>query len=161
MSQLRNSRPQPSPDGSAPGQGRPAARYRIRGGVPVDPDEGVHPEMRADGLAAGPRQGIPASPSELFALQENAGLPWPETPEPALSARVQQVLELIERLDTRPADDLALALWLVSRLESFHDGVVEEMRHDGGASHTQLISWAIDADRLMQARILLENVDAV
>ena len=37
--------------------------------------------------------------------------------------------------------------------------IVDEMRKDDDASHNQLISWAIDADRLMQARILLGNVD--
>ena len=46
-------------------------------------------------------------------------------------------------------------------LENLHDAVVAQLRHDASASPTQLISWAIDADRLMQARILLENVDAV
>jgi hypothetical protein len=33
------------------------------------------------------------------------------------------------------------------------------MRQDDDASHNQLISWTIDADRLMQARILLGTVD--
>jgi hypothetical protein len=68
-------------------------------------------------------------------------------------------MELIDQLDTKGAEDLAIAFRLVRRLEGFHDEVVDDMRNDAQASHNQLISWAIDADRLMQARILLGNVD--
>ena len=44
-------------------------------------------------------------------------------------------------------------------LESFHDDVVEELREDDDAKHSQIIAWSIDADRLMRSRILLESVD--
>jgi len=47
----------------------------------------------------------------------------------------------------------------VRRLESFHDGVVDEMKEDEEARHSQIVSWAIDADRLYRARMLLESVD--
>jgi hypothetical protein len=36
---------------------------------------------------------------------------------------------------------------------------VEELKDDNDAQHAQIVSWAIDADRLMRCRILLENVD--
>lgn len=118
---------------------------------PLDPDQGA-PE--GSGSAD-----IPASPAELIALRNQANKPRPEKPERQSSAKVLQVMELIDQLDTDPGEDLDIAFRLVRRLETFHDGVVEELRDDADASHNQLISWAIDADRLMQARILLGNVD--
>ena len=69
------------------------------------------------------------------------------------------MLDLIDRLDNSAAQDLEIALRLVARLESFHDAMVEELRDDPEASHNQLIAWAIDADRLLRARLLLESID--
>ena len=170
MSQASDSHPQPSSDGTVPeptateGQARPNGRYRFCAGRPVDPDEGVHPEMRSDAASAGSSrpadaEGIPSSPAALIAMQDTSSQPRPEKPERQTSATVTQVMELIDKLDTKAAEDLEIAFRLVRRLESFHDEVVDELRGDADASHNQLISWAIDADRLMQARILLGNVD--
>lgn len=170
MSQTDDSRPQPSADGPTPGDHpRPSGRYRFRDGQPADPNEGVHPEMRTDGAGAMPNakddpqtgldQAIPSSPAELIAMQDKPSPPRPEKPERQTSPKVSQIMDLIDQLDTNAAEDLDLAFRLVRRLENFHDEVVEEMRNDIDASHHQLISWAIDADRLMQARILLGHVD--
>lgn len=92
-------------------------------------------------------------------MQDKPTHPRPEKPERQESTRVRQVMELIDQLDTKAAEDLEIAFRLERRLESFHDEVVNEMRDDEEASHNQLICWAVDADRLMQARILLGNVD--
>lgn len=180
MSHTRNSRPQPSAEDPAPGHGapqehtRPSGRYRFCSGQPVDPEEDVHPEMRSDAgtachLQNGQRQAnqsdshdteaVPSSPEALIAMQDRASQPHPEKPERQTSANVIEVMELIDRLDTRAAEDLEIAFRLVRRLERFHDDVVDEMRNNPEASHNQLICWAIDADRLMQARTLLGNVD--
>ena len=170
MSQASHNHPQPSSEGAAPepttteGQARPNGRYRFCAGRPVDPDEGVHPEMRTDAAAAGSSrpadsEGIPSSPAELIAMQDKSNHPRPEKPERQTSANVTEVMELIDKLDTKASEDLEIAFRLVRRLESFHDEVVDEMRGDTDASQNQLISWAVDADRLMQARILLGNVD--
>lgn len=165
-----------NPDFNAGSEAPGSGRYRFRSGQPVDPNEGVHPEMRsdADGAAAGkarahdhqaspmqdgPREAIPSSPAELIAMQDKSNHPRPEKPEYTPSPNVTQVMELIDSLDTKAAEDLEIAFRLVRRLESFHDEVVDDMRKDDEASHNQLISWAIDAERLMQARILLGNVD--
>ncbi|MFM7676085.1 MAG: hypothetical protein ACKO5F_10995 [Synechococcus sp.] len=143
-----------------PSSGEPqrrSGRYRYSGGKPADPNEGVHPEMvDADPSAPG-AAGIPASPEELFAMQ--ARLERPEKPERQLSAKVQEVLDLIDQLDTTAQEDQQIALTLLRQLEVFHDEVVEEMRDDEEARHSQIIAWAIDADRLMRSRILLESVD--
>ena len=183
MSQTRNSRNQPSAEepgaepSGADGQSRRSGRYRYSGGQPVDPEQGVHPEMRAEAVEAAhtaeadhrssPAQAsldeatvrIPTSPAELLAMQDKPSSARDEKPERQESAKVRQVMELIDQLDTKAAEDLEIAFRLVRRLESFHDDVVNEMRDDEEASHNQLICWAIDADRLMQARILLGNVD--
>jgi hypothetical protein len=171
MSQTRNSRSQPSAEepgadqNSADGQTRRSGRYRYSGGQPVDPDAGVHPEMRAEAVEAAhasPEEAadrIPTSPAELLAMQDKPSSARDEKPERQESAKVTQVMELIDQLDTKAAEDLEIAFRLVRRLEGFHDDVVNEMRDDEEASHNQLVCWAIDADRLMQARILLGNVD--
>lgn len=52
-----------------------------------------------------------------------------------------------------------IALSLVRKLEAYHDRIVEELQDDDFARHTQIVAWAIDADRLLQSRRLLESVD--
>jgi hypothetical protein len=37
--------------------------------------------------------------------------------------------------------------------------VVKDLQDDDDAKHAQIVSWAIDADRLYRARMLLESVD--
>lgn len=158
-----------NPDSNAGSDAPLSGRYRFCSGQPVDPNEGVHPEMRADDTAtlhrpyepsgASATEAVPSSPAVLIAMQNDANKPRPEKSDRTPSANVTQVMELIDRLDTKAAEDLEIASRLVRRLESFHDEVVDEMRGDADASHNQLICWAIDADRLMQARILLGNVD--
>jgi hypothetical protein len=136
-------------------------RYRFQAGKPVDPDDGVHPELRSSAFndtAATPAVAVPASPEQLIAMQEKK----PERPEKRSDQtrpKVSQVLELIEKLDTNAYEDQQIALALVRHLEQFHDNVVEEMQDDNEAKHTQIVCWAIDADRLMRCRMLLESVD--
>ena len=142
-------------DGSEPRSGR----YRFCAGEPVNPLDGLHPEVAEFETHSPAVAGIPNSPNELIAMQDQMSSKRPEKPERQTSAKVTQVMELIDKLDTKGAEDLAIAFRLVRRLEGFHDEVVDDMRTDEQASHNQLISWAIDADRLMQARILLGNVD--
>ncbi|MFN5117108.1 MAG: AAA family ATPase [Cyanobacteriota bacterium] len=102
--------------------------------------------------------GIPNSPQELIAMQENKP-ERPEKPERKQSGKVKEVLDLIDSLDIDAGEDQQIALTLVRRLESFHNGVVEEMKDDDDAKHSQIIRWSVDADRLYRARMLLESVD--
>ena len=85
--------------------------------------------------------GIPNTPQELMTLQENKP-ERPEKPERKQSAKVKQVLDLIEKLDTNAGEDQQLALFLVRRLEGFHDDIVTEMKDDAEAQHSQIISWS-------------------
>ena len=137
---------------------QPRGRYRFQGGQPLDPNAGVHPEMATGQDATPVGTGIPNTPQELIAMQQNK----PERPEKSerqQSAKAKQVLDLIKTLATSAAEDQEIALTLVRRLESFHDEVVAEMKDDAEAKHSLIAAWAIDADRLMHCRIFLENVD--
>jgi hypothetical protein len=136
----------------------PRGRYRFQAGKPLDPDAGVHPEMVADQAAAPVAAGMPNSPHDLIAMQTNRA-ERPEKPDRQQSPKVKQVLELLEKLETSAAEDQQIALFLVRNLESFHDGVVKDLQDDDDAKHSQIVSWAIDADRLYRARMLLESVD--
>lgn len=137
---------------------QPSGRYRFQDGQPLDPNAGVHPEMVNGDSAEPPAIGIPNTPRDLIAMQENRP-ERPEKPERQQSAKVRQVLDLIEKLDASAAEDQQIALFLVRRLESFHDDVVAEMKEDGEAKHSQIVSWAVDADRLYRARMLLDSVE--
>ena len=142
-------------DNSSPSTG---GRYRFFGGRFADPNEGVHPEMvDLDGTAAD-SSGIPDSPDALIAMQENKP-ERPEKPERIHSAKVKQVLDLMDKLETSADDDQQIALAILRQLERFHDGVVEEMREHEEPKHSQIAAWAIDADRLMHCRIFLESID--
>lgn len=147
---------QPPEDGARP----PRGRYRFRAGRPVDPAEEPHPEA-AEALPAPAASAVPDSPHQLLAMQCGEALPSgrPEKPERSASAKVEAVLDLIDRLGTTCFEDQQIALALLRQLEAFHDGIVEELRDDASARHSQIIAWAIDADRLMRARTLLESVD--
>ena len=136
-------------------------RYRFQGGKPVDPDDGLHPELRSSAFndnAATPAVAVPDSPEQLIAMQDNKPERHEKRSEPT-PPKVSQVLELIEKLDTNAYEDQQIALALVRHLEQFHDNVVEEMQDDSEAKHAQIVSWAIDADRLMRCRMLLDSVD--
>ena len=146
----------PAPQANQPSQ--PRGRYRFQGGQSLDPDAGVHPEMASGQDNAPVGTGIPNSPQDLIAMQTTRP-ERPEKPERQHSPKVKQALELLEKLETSPAEDQQIALFLVRQLESFHDEVVAEMRDDEEAKHAQILSWAIDADRLFRARVLLESVD--
>jgi hypothetical protein len=137
---------------------RRSSRYRFRGGKPVDPNEGLHPEMVDLNQPHAVAAGIPDSPQQLIAMQDHQPQ-RPEKPERGQSPKVKEVLELIEKLETNSFEDQQIALALVRQLENFHDGVVDEMKEDEEAKHSQIVAWAIDADRLMRARLLLESVD--
>ena len=125
----------------------PGGRYRFCAGRPLNPSEDIA------------NSGVPDSPAALIAMQNKPSTPRPGKPERQPSAKVAEVIGLIDRLDTDAAETLEVALRLVRRLEGFHDEVVEELRDDAEASHAQIIAWSIDADRLMRSRLLLESID--
>jgi hypothetical protein len=146
-------------------QSQPSGRYRYSRGSRLDPSAGLHPELSDAAQAVTVAAGIPNTPQDLIAMQSNDNAPdndrteRPEKPEKQKSAKVNEVLELIAKLDTSSLEDQQIALSLVRGLENFHDSVVEDMRDDNDAKHSQIIAWSIDADRLMRSRMLLESID--
>ncbi len=99
---------------------------------------------------------IPDSPEQLIAMQEPRR---PEKPEHQQSPKVKEVLDRINSLETSDGEDLQIALAIVRHLERLHDEIVAEMKDDDEAKHSQIVAWAIDADRLYRTRLLLESVD--
>ena len=148
--------PQPAP---RPSQDEAGHRYRFCNGKPVDPAEGLHPEMADLDQVPLPSCPIPTSPDALIAMQSKSSNERPEKPVRQQSAKVKQVVDLIESLDTSSHEDQQIALMLVRHLERMHDDIVDEMRDDSDAKHSQIVAWAVDADRLMRCRHLLESVD--
>ena len=148
--------PQPAP---RPSQDEAGHRYRFCNGKPVDPAEGLHPEMADLEQVPEPSCPIPTSPDALIAMQSKNSNERPEKPVRQQSAKVKQVFDLIESLDTSSHEDQQIALMIVRHLERMHDDIVDEMRDDSDAKHSQIVAWAVDADRLMRCRNLLESVD--
>jgi len=141
-----------SPQDSSPNLN---GRYRFRGGTPLDPGEISHPEMEtAQELGSG----VPETANALLAMQQRSA-PRPEKPVRRDSPKVTQVLELMSSLDTSAWEDQQIALAIIRHHEDCHDGVVKDLRDDADADHSQIVAWAIDADRLMRCRHLLEHVD--
>ena len=159
MSSVNESSSSPSADDSINPSSSPSpGRYRFQAGQPVDPNQGVHPELLNGAFAESPSIAIPDSPDQLIAMQENKPERHEKRAEPT-SPKVKDVMDLIEKLDTNAYEDQQIALALVRHLERYHDNVVEDMQDDSAADHAQIVSWAIDADRLMRCRMLLESVD--
>ena len=137
-------------------------RYRFRRGRSLDPHEELHPEMADQSVEISPD--VPNTLDELIAMQQDNNPPnadHPQKPDRSkkVTAKVQQVLDLIRELDTTAAEDLEVALTLVSQLEEFHDKVVADMQDDPEARHGQIAAWSVDADRLMHCRIFLNSID--
>lgn len=141
-----------SPQDSSPNR---SGRYRFRGGTPLDPGEITHPEMEtAQELSSS----VPETANALLAMQQRSA-PRPEKPVKLDSPKVKQVLELMSSLDTSAGEDRQIALAIIRHHEDCHDDVVKDLRDDADADHSQIVAWAIDADRLMRCRHLLEHVD--
>jgi hypothetical protein len=94
---------------------------------------------------------VPNTPEELFDLQQ-------ADPTKKESARVLQALSTISSLHTSPAEDGRIALRLLHKLECWHDSMLEELIIGAGSHHSLIATVAVDADRLMRARLLLDSV---
>lgn len=65
----------------------------------------------------------------------------PEAPERGQSPKVKEVLDLIEKLEISAYEDQQIDLTLVRHLETFHDGIVQEMQDDEEAKPGTARSW--------------------
>ena len=73
--------------------------------------------------------------------------------------KVKKALDWLSDLECSPAEEKAIALAILLNLEQFHDETVEEMVNANESERSQLAAWAVDADRLMLARRLLEGIE--
>lgn len=111
--------------------------------------------------APGPEQRtVPATPAELVALQRPSGAcPPPEAQ--ADRTRVAQGLALLRAQELNPWECQQIALALLLQLESYHQAVVAELHEAPQSTPAQVACWAIDGDRLMHCRRLLESITLI
>jgi hypothetical protein len=146
-------------------------RFHDQGDSRPDRDAEGHPELPAqDGLGgngalrgstAGPDQrSIPSTPGELVAMQRllaSQDQPPPQNEE----GRVAQTLALLLTQDLQPWECQQIALALLQQLEGYHKAVVAELHDTPQSTAAQVACWAIDGDRLMHCRRLLESITLI
>lgn len=123
-----------------------------------DPHAGVDATQRS---ASGPDQGlVPSTPGELVAMQQLVG---ERQPPPATGGddRVAQTLALLRSHDLNPWECQQITLALLLQLESYHQAVVAELHDTPQSTSAQVACWAIDGDRLMHCRRLLESITLI
>lgn len=103
---------------------------------------------------------VPATPAELVALQRSSGA-CPSLEEPADQSRVAAGLALLKDQQLNPWECQQIALDLLQQLESYHQSVVAEMHDARHSTPAQVACWAIDGDRLMHCRRLLESITLI
>lgn len=151
------SNPQPPDSGQDPQP--PSGRYRFCGQAPVNPNEGLHPEIQNPGVGGG---SAPHTPEDLINMQESSATSnRPDKPakNDKSTLKTKQALAFLEKLELSPAEDKKVALAILRHLESYHDDEVEELIESSGSKRSQVAAWAVDADRLMLCRIFLEGIE--
>jgi hypothetical protein len=103
---------------------------------------------------------VPSTPGELLAMQQACGEPEQRQP-PCDDAAVAGTMARQQALDLNAWESQQLALELIRQLEAYHKGVVAEMHASADNTPAQLACWAIDGDRLMQCRRLLESITLI
>ena len=123
-----------------------------------DPRAGVDATQRS---ASGRDQYlVPSTPGELVAMQQRVGerqLP----PAAGGDDRVAQTLARLRSHDLNPWECQQVTLALLQQLESYHQAVVAELHDSPLSTPAQVACWAIDGDRLMHCRRLLESVTLI
>ena len=125
----------------------------------MDPDEGLHPEILDPGAGG---SSAPHTPEDLINMQASSASPSrPDKPtrNDKITLKTKQALESLEKLELSPAEDKQVALSILRYLESYHDDEVEELIEAADSKCSQVAAWAVDADRLMLCRIVLEGVE--
>ena len=146
----------PASDADAPAV---SGSYRFCRGVPLNPQQGIHPELEDPGEGGGI---APRSPEELIRMQRRAteqSRPQKSAKGEKLPPKVQKVIDCWGEQELSPAEDKAIALAILRHLEQFHDETVEEMVNADDSKRSLLATWAVDADRLMLCRIFLEGIE--
>ena len=125
----------------------------------MDPDEGLHPEVQDPGVGG---SSAPHTPEDLINMQASSASPSrPDKPtkNDKTTLKTKQALNFLEKLELSPAEDKQVALCILRHLESYHDDEVEQLIESTDSKRSQVAAWAVDADRLMLCRIVLEGVE--
>lgn len=88
---------------------------------------------------------IPDTPDELLRLQQQ-------------SDYLRQMLELRQRLQPSPVDDLDLAIAMVEAHHDGHQEMIADLVADTTIPRGDIVTWAEDAERLRAALDLLRAV---
>ena len=125
----------------------------------MDPDEGMHPEIQDPGLGG---DSAPHTPEDLLRMQApcaRSNRPEKSTKSDKTTLKTKQALEFLKKLELSPVEDKQVALSILRQLESYHDDEVEELIESTDSKRSQVAAWAVDADRLMLCRVVLEGID--
>ena len=95
----------------------------------------------------------------MQALSARPSRPDKPTKSDKTTLKTKQALESLEKLELSPAEEKQVALSILLHLESYHDDEVEELIETTDSKRSQVAAWAVDADRLMLCRIVLEGVE--
>lgn len=108
---------------------------------------------------------VPSTPGELVAMQRLLSDPLisdPPLPEQlGTQARVAQALTLLRSHALNAWESQQIALALLQQLDGYHQGVVAELHDSPESTPAQMACWAIDGDRLMHCRRLLESITLI
>ncbi len=141
-------------------EGGPPERETPHRSEPVEPKPGAG-NGSALGSAASPvRQGIPSTPGELMAMQQRLSQSQPPEP-PCSEQRVAQALRQLQSLGLNIWESQQIAVALLQQLEEYRQGVVAELHDTAGSPPAEVACWAIDGDRLMHCRRLLESITLI
>lgn len=145
----------------------PRGPFHDHGEAPSDPEpraeqpgNGQEPwgDAEPDPVPSTPAA-VPGSPRELIAMQRNAQSP--QEPSPS-RVPVEELLARIGAHGCTPWEAQQLCLALVAQLEEYHHQVLTAMEgEDQKATPAQVACWAIDGDRLMHCRRLLESLTLI
>jgi hypothetical protein len=129
-------------------------RYRYRAGQPLDPFAELHPEMNGDFIQVNPS--TPTTIQQLLDIQQAfaSGLS-----QERFDIKVETILSLVRKLEISMVQSRKIALTLIEMIESFHDEMVQSMIDNDESERAQIAAWAIDSDRLMRCRDLLQQIE--
>jgi hypothetical protein len=129
-------------------------RYRYQAGQPLDPFAELHPEMNGDFIQVNPS--TPTTIQQLLDIQQAfaSGLS-----QERFDIKVETILSLVRKLEISMVQSRKIALTLIEMIESFHDEMVQSMIDNDESERAQIAAWAIDSDRLMRCRDLLQQIE--
>lgn len=102
------------------------------------------------------QHGVPATPAELVAMQRLR-----DAQQSNGEARVEQALSQLRAEGLSVWESQQIALALLQQLEHYHQSVLAEMQDSPESTPAQVACWAIDGDRLMHCRRLLESITLI